>query len=265
MIVTLPLRVYLVSVLLAGAPLTLVAGCASPDTIAQFEAGPPNDLITAPVDLQGEPIRWGRLKTKYLVFDSGHEAMLLTRVSDGYRMYIESRETGGPVPPSISEYSLDEEMHVRSMSFRPLRKGSEGVEFVVDNGELVRRDSTGVTRIAMDEGGVFLGPHDSAIFIAIRPHLGLAVGESTTAELLLYGNTGDNVVRTEARLSRLKNAELHPRGVAPLPVRVYDLVYPADHPTIRSRYWVDDDGFVLKGRTRLPVGRLSMEWVGGAR
>lgn len=240
----------------------ILAGCSSSVVVVESKQDglPPDDLFKTPVEIAGEPIRWGRLETKYLIFDSGHEAMLLARTDEGFTLIVERRE-GGSSSDSISQYVLDSSMRARSMTFRPLRQNAQELTFEVNPDELVRRNGPEERRVHIANDAVFVGPHDTAMFLAIRPNTDLAVGESRTFPFLHYGNTGEQPARSDAAITRRDDDTVETRS-GKVGARVFNIEYPAVNPKIRSIYWVDEDGFVLRGRTRLPVGHLSMRWVG---
>jgi len=240
----------------------MLSGCSSSASIVELKQGglPPDDLFGTRVEITGEPIRFGRLETKFLVFDSGHEAILLARSDKGFTLIVERREEGGS-SDSISEYVLDGSMRALSMTFRTFGRESQELTFEMRPGEIIRRNGSEERRVPIENDAVFVGPHDTAMFLVIRPNSDLAVGESRTFPFLHYGNTGEHLARSDATIARLEDDTVE-TALGEMDARVFSIDYPTENPKIRSIYWVDEDGFVLRGRTRLPVGGLSMRWTG---
>ena len=218
-----------------------------------------SDLFKTAFEPVGRIIQRGRLSTKYMIFDSGHEAMMLTKTADGYRLYVELMETGGRAPKSFSTYQLDENMQFRSLEYRRLGKPAPEVVFTRETQGITKATSETTEFMPMANGGVFLGPHDCAAFITIHQFKNLEVGQRTTFDALSYGNTGSKIARNPTRITREADEKIRIGGHKQV-VRKYILVFPVDKPRFRTTYWTDDDGFVLRGLTKLPVGTLRMNW-----
>ncbi len=209
------------------------------------------------LEIEGEPIRDGRLAFTFGQWDAGHESFVLTKTETGHNLYARFRPMGGMQQPSVTEYELGEDMQVRRARYRELAGDTTETTYVVADGVVVATRGEERQEFTIPEGGIVTGPNNVADMI-VNTALGLAPGESATYQSVAFGIGGWRVRALPVQVTRLDDETIE-WGGGEVNARVHESSFETEGGAFTTRAWTDADGVLLRAVMTMPFGELTME------